>query len=194
MSQWVLYVLIVSTMLSAAGWLIEQALRQGRFPTRWAWLAAMTLTALLAYLSFPAPSATHASQGMSRTATWANIQHVAPVKLPAFVPPASTAASYAATTAWNAVIVRSWLLLSTLILVAVDISGVHVFWRRRGWPMQLIGLHCVGITSDVGPAVVGLIRPTIAIPRWVLDRTAAQQQPTSPPIFRRATRSCSRVR
>jgi bla regulator protein blaR1 len=176
MLQWVLYVLIISAVLSAAGWLTEQALRQRRLQTRWAWIGAMTLTALLAYISIPTLIVPHAPQPTPRATTWANIQHVAPLKLPALISSDSTTASYAATTRWNAVIVRLWLLLSTLMILAVASSGVHVLWRRRGWPMQLIGSHCVGITSNIGPAVVGLLRPTIAIPRWVLDRAAAQQQ------------------
>jgi len=54
MLQWVLYVVIVSAVISAAAWLAEQALRQRRVQTRWAWLAAMILSALLAYFSLPA--------------------------------------------------------------------------------------------------------------------------------------------
>jgi bla regulator protein blaR1 len=172
MLRWVLYVLIISAVLCAAGWLTEQALRQRRLPTRWAWIGAMTLTGLLAYISIPTLIAPHSPLAT----TWANIQHVAPVKLPTLISSESTTASYAATTRWNAVTERLWLLLSTLMILAVAISGAHVLWRRRGWPMQLIDSHCVGITSNIGPAAVGLLRPTIAIPRWVLDRAAPQQQ------------------
>jgi bla regulator protein blaR1 len=178
--QWVLYVLIISAVLSAAGWLAEQALLQQRLQTRWAWMAAMALTVLLAYLSLSALMGPHALRRMplatSWVASWTNIQHVAPLKLQALTTSQPTAASYAAALHWNAVIVRLWLLLSTLMMLAVAISGGHVLWRRRGWPMQLIDSHCVGITSNIGPAVVGLLRPTIAIPRWVLDRAAAEQQ------------------
>ena len=176
MLRWVLYVLVVSAVLSAAGWLAEQALRQGRLQTRWAWTAAMGLTALLAYLSVSSQVAPHAPQTAPLAATWANIQHVAPVKLQAIISSDSTAASYRAAVRWNALFEKLWLLLSALMVLAVAISGAQVLWRRRGWPMQLLDSHCVGITSNIGPAVVGLIRPTIAIPRWVLDRTAAQQQ------------------
>jgi len=176
MLQWVLYVLIVSAVLSAAGWLTEQALRQRGLQTRWAWMAAMTLTVLLAYFSLPPLNAPHAPERTTGARSWANIQHIAPLKLPALISSKSTIASYAATVQWNAVIVRLWLLLSASMILAVAISGAHVLWRRRSWPMQLIGPHCVGITSNIGPAVVGLIYPTIAIPRWVLDRAVAEQE------------------
>jgi bla regulator protein blaR1 len=175
MLQWVLYVLIISAVLSAAGWLTEQALRQRRSQTRWAWMTAMTLTTLLAYFSL-LPVMPGPPRGTSPAIAWANIQHVAPMKLPILIPSDSTPAFHAATLQRNAVMARSWRLLSALMLMAVATSGIHVVWRRRGWPMRLIGSHCVGITPDIGPAVVGLIYPTIAIPQWVLARPAAEQE------------------
>jgi len=174
MLEWVLYVLIVSAVLCAVGWLTEQALRQRRLQTRWAWMAAMTCTVLMAHFALPA--LTSPQQRMPLATSWANIQHVAPLKLPALSSTDSTESAYVAARRWNTLIVRVWLLLSASMIVAIAISAAHIFWRRRRWPMQLLGAHCVGITSDLGPAVVGLIRPTIAIPRWVLGRAAAQQQ------------------
>jgi beta-lactamase regulating signal transducer with metallopeptidase domain len=175
MPQWLLYVLIVSALLSVAGWLTEQGLRRRKLPTRWAWAAAMTVIALLAYLSLPGLP-THAARRTSLQTTWTSIQHVAPVKLPELPSAAATATAYTARVQWNALILRGWLMLSISMILAVLANGAYVFWQRRAWPMRLIGSHCVGITSDIGPAVVGLLRPTIAIPRWVLDRGAAQQE------------------
>jgi len=176
MLQWSLYVLVVSAMLSVAGWLTEQGLRQRQLQTRWSWVASMTLIAVLAYISLPGLTTAHATHRTPLQTSWTSIQHVAPVKLPPITSPAATSAAYAATMQWNAVFVKLWLLLSAAMILAVAGSGAYVFWRRRAWPMRLIGWHCVGITPDIGPAVVGLLRPTIAIPRWVLDRAAAQQQ------------------
>jgi hypothetical protein len=41
--------------------------------------------------------------------------------------------------------------------------------------MRLLDSHCVGVAANVGPAVVGLLRPTIVIPQWVLETDATQQ-------------------
>jgi bla regulator protein blaR1 len=176
MPQWLLYVLVVSTLLSVAGWLIEQALRQRKLQTRWAWAAVMTLVVVVAYISRPALITAEATQQTPLHRSWNSIQHVAPVQLPPITSPAATPEAYAATKRWDAVFLKMWLLLSGLMVLAAASSGAYVFWRRRAWPMRLIDSHCVGITPDIGPAVVGLLRPTIAIPRWVLDRAAAQQQ------------------
>jgi hypothetical protein len=182
MLQWLPYVLVVSCLLSAAGWLAEQGMRRRKLPTRWAWMSAMTLIILFTYLSVPG---LRSLRGMTTTPAthrtplqtyWTNIQEVAPLTLPPVISPAATPAAYQATVQWNAVIVKLWWLLSALMIFAIGTNGVYVFWRRKTWPMQLIGSHCVCITPDIGPAVVGLLRPTIAIPRWVLDRPTAQQQ------------------
>ncbi len=177
MLQWFLYVVTVSALLSVAGWLAEQALRQCRLQTRWVWVGAIALTALFTCLSWPpavAPQAFHHRTLLQ--SSWTSIQRVAPVALPQLASSPATPAAYAATMQHNAVIVRVWLLLSTGMILAVAANAIHVFRQRRVWPLRLLGSHCVGITPDIGPAVVGLLRPTIAIPRWVLDREGAQQE------------------
>jgi bla regulator protein blaR1 len=176
MPQWLLYVFVVSALLSIAGWLTEQALRQRRVPTRWAWVVTMILIVLLAYLSLPGVTTGRTTHGATLQTSWAKMQHVAPVTLPPLMPPSRTPTALAAATQWNAVIVKLWLSLSATTMLGVAVSGAYVFWRRRTWPMRLMGAHCVGITADIGPAVVGLLRPTIAIPTWVLDRSEGQQQ------------------
>jgi bla regulator protein BlaR1 len=175
MLQWLLYVFVVSVLLTAAGWLAEQGLRRSKAPTRWAWAAAMTLIGLIVYLSLPGLITLNAGHANRAQTSWTSIQHVAPVKLlPLILPPPPPA--YAAAIHWDALMVNLWIALSLLMILTVATSGAYVSWRRRTWPMRLIGSHCVLITPDIGPAVVGLLRPTIAIPRWVLDRAPAQQQ------------------
>jgi hypothetical protein len=41
--------------------------------------------------------------------------------------------------------------------------------------MRLLNSACVSIAPDTGPAVVGLLRPTIVIPQWVLGQAASAQ-------------------
>ena len=64
------------------------------------------------------------------------------------------------TTAWRAA--------SVAMLLALVASGVHLFMRKRALAARH-GRRRVGATSpsDVGPAVVGLLRPRIVVPRWV---------------------------
>jgi hypothetical protein len=176
MPQWVFYVLVVTGLMSVSGWLIEQALQRRQLQTRFAWVAAMGVTVLLAYISFPLPIAPDVSQPLPSRQAWTVIQHVAPVSLPPVLSKPTTSATYTNAMRWDTAIVGLWRLLSTLVTLALVCSGAYTFWRRRKWPMRLLGSHCVCVAPDIGPAVVGLLRPTIVIPQWVIGAEPSRQQ------------------
>ena len=76
----------------------------------------------------------------------------------------------------DAVLQTFWVIASALVLAGLIASAVQVYLRRRRWPIQIVDSHCVGISKDLGPAVIGLLRPTIVLPEWVLTRTPTEQQ------------------
>ncbi|HWW21589.1 MAG TPA: hypothetical protein VNZ06_12335, partial [Steroidobacteraceae bacterium] len=181
MLQWAFYALVVAALISLSGWLIEQALRRRQLPTRWAWVAAMSLTVLLAYLSLPVSIAPRAPQPRLLRESWTAIQRVAPLGLPPLPFASVAAARHTGTARGNALrfdtlLIDSWFGLSGLLALSLALCGARVSWSRRRWPLRLVESHCVGVARNVGPAVVGLRYPTIVIPRWVLDRPAAEQQ------------------
>jgi hypothetical protein len=61
------------------------------------------------------------------------------------------------------------------MLFALVASGLLLFMRKRRWQRDTLDGTPVYITEDVGPAVVGLLRPRIALPRWVRQALPAQQ-------------------
>jgi hypothetical protein len=71
---------------------------------------------------------------------------------------------------------RTWAAASLGLVGALLLSGAHLYWRRRRWTRGTMAGASVYITPDVGPAVVGLIRPQIAVPGWLLDCPSATQQ------------------
>jgi hypothetical protein len=71
---------------------------------------------------------------------------------------------------------RAWLAASLVWCVVLVASGLRVTQRRRQWHASVVDGVPVLISRDVGPAVVGVIRPQIVIPPWVL--TLAPQQRT----------------
>jgi len=177
MLQWMFYAVVVAGLFSISGWLTEQALRQRRvLQTRWVWVVAMGLTVLVACAAFPRPPTPQAQPQPVVQQTWRAIHRFAPVKLPQLVPPVTTGADYLHIARWNATIVALWVLMSTALALAITTSGIRVYRHRRGWPMRMLDAHCVGVAPSTGPAVVGLLRPTIVIPRWVLDREPSEQQ------------------
>jgi hypothetical protein len=70
---------------------------------------------------------------------------------------------------------RSWVAVSAAMLFVLVASGAHLFWRKRRWNLGTVGGASVYLAADVGPAVVGLIRPRIVVPAW-LTQSSAQEQ------------------
>jgi len=68
----------------------------------------------------------------------------------------------------NDLIKRVWLGASIAMLLALIASGLHLLLRKRRWANETLSGTSVYVTNDVGPAVVGLMRPRIVVPRWVM--------------------------
>ena len=62
------------------------------------------------------------------------------------------------------------------MLLALIAGGfVHLALRKRRWQPAVVAGAPVLVTDDVGPAVVGLLRPRIVVPRWVTHAPRTQQ-------------------
>lgn len=69
---------------------------------------------------------------------------------------------------WNRAATLAWL-ASSLALSAMLLRGLLVLaFKRARWSSSEIDGHCVLVTTDVGPAVVGVVRPRILLPSWAL--------------------------
>jgi beta-lactamase regulating signal transducer with metallopeptidase domain len=183
----VLYVALIVTLAAGTGWAVEALSRQLGKPTRWAWLVAFGLA--LAVIA----------SAMAKVKTTASTVMLARVTLPTATPATSAqwtllrtlrdfvslgATSVASTMdeavravpAGLAVLVGSaWLLLSLVALVLLSVVHLRIRRARREWAeAELFGTR-VRIAPDVGPAVVGVVRPQIVVPRWLLSRSPSEQ-------------------
>jgi hypothetical protein len=69
-----------------------------------------------------------------------------------------------------------WVVASLLALVVLAFVHLRIRRARRGWAeAELLGTR-VRIAPDVGPAVVGMLRPQIVVPRWLLGRSLDEQR------------------
>lgn len=71
---------------------------------------------------------------------------------------------------------RIWLAISLVVLAGLVLSGCLLYWRKRLWAQGSLSGTSVLIAPDVGPAVVGLLRPRIVVPAWLLQESAVRQQ------------------
>lgn len=175
MLQWVFYVLTVSALLAGAAWLAEHALRTRLNATRWTWAVAMGLSVLLSVLALVHSPQAPAGRG-SGMQHLLGFQRIVPLPLPRLLAVPATATAQTRQLRWSRDILELWLGLSVLVLAGLLASAVLLYWHRRLWELRLLGTRCVGMTRDVGPAVVGLLHPLIVVPGWVLERSSEEQQ------------------
>jgi bla regulator protein blaR1 len=174
----ILYVIALSTLLSLAGVLAEQALPV-RWPRRWIWFVAIASAVVVppiyranhsTTLANAAESSVHSSHGTHASAG-------APSAL-------LDAEWWAHVESYDSVIERLWLLASAgLVLWGLANAGWvwHVLHRsRRGRgdrrsPTVVDGVPVV-VTDSLGPATVGVLRSRVVVPRWVLALPGAQRR------------------
>ena len=183
-----LYVALVVALAALTGWAIESLCRQVGRPARWAWLAAPVVAigliarATLATSSNPT-SATSArvampSTGEVVTPAWSALQAVrdavtlSAAALASAIDPVVRAIPHAVA-AFAGIFWFSASLLALVVLVTVHL---RIRRARHAWAeAELFGTR-VRIAPDVGPAVIGVARPQIVVPRWLLSRSDDEQQ------------------
>lgn len=65
--------------------------------------------------------------------------------------------------------------MSALVLGALSIGWLQLRRRLRSAVDSKVQAANVTVTDDIGPAVVGIVRPRIVVPRWLLQADAATQ-------------------
>ena len=186
-----LYVLVIGVFVSVGGWLAERILASLSSPRRGAWAAAMLLA-----VAIPAWRLPGALPDMSP------VQVSAPpaVQVPMRAPPAASrarqapaaantapargartgSASHAASRLWTATVyhgvlrlfIAGWCVASALLLARLLAGAVALRRRVRRWETTVLDGVAVTVSDDLGPAVLGIVRPRIIVPRWLLGETA----------------------
>jgi beta-lactamase regulating signal transducer with metallopeptidase domain len=188
-ASWMLYALLVSVLLAAGAWLLEGAVRLRGGPVRYLWLGALLATVALTALAplRTAPAALLPSVTLQRTqgaAGTADARPEGPAALAARVlrtaraalaRPLSGAAAVGTGAAGTA-LAGGWMALSAAVLALAAVTVLRARRARRGWPLaDVAGAH-VRVSPQVGPAVLGIVRPEVVVPAWLLDAPAEEQR------------------
>jgi biopolymer transport protein ExbD len=160
-------------------------------PTRWVWLAALSLSiglpaaALLRSAEEPAsmpaitaaemgtPATVHAAGEAGRGGVAAKIRAALTLLErgrgqvdQALAVAASLIRPGPALERWVAVAWGSASLLFAWLLIG---SMLRLGRRSRAWPREVIAGHEVRVSPNLGPATLGLLEPEIVIPRWAKE-------------------------
>jgi beta-lactamase regulating signal transducer with metallopeptidase domain len=170
-AHWMLYCVAVGTLLSGGAVALEKALRPLGGATRWVWAGALLLTLAI-------PAGVRAFGAVRVAAPVA-----APVQaLPLELAPGAAPAPVRVARSWlagaldarrlQAPLAVLWITSSAAAALALAGMAGSLRRRRRAWAAALVDGVPVLVSADVGPAVVGLLRSRIVLPRWALDADA----------------------
>jgi beta-lactamase regulating signal transducer with metallopeptidase domain len=172
----IIYVVIVSVLLSTAALAAEYAAKQRGTPRRWIWVATLAGSLLLPLII---PNVTFQVPELIRPADTQKsfvLRDTTSVHVPMTVLDLGMTRNDAQAYWLDASFYRIWLTLSTLVLAGLMFSGGQLYWRKRRWVRAKLCDTAVLIASDIGPAIVGLLSPRIVIPSWLLEESSTRQQ------------------
>ena len=175
MLTWMLYVVVITVLLSGAALAAEHAARLRRARSRWIWaltiVASLGIPTLIASVSIQVPNLL--TPTVSRKAT--ALRELTSVQVVPLSWARERSGNTVARVSENRVLQRTWVVVSVALLAGLVLNGLHLLWRKRRWRMGTVGGVAVYIAPDAGPAVVGLLRPRIVVPEWLVDASASRQ-------------------
>lgn len=173
MLAWMIYVELVTLVVGGAALAAERALRARRARARWVWVTAMLASLLIALIGgsarFPA------SYRVSAVAV-ATRQGPDAVLLPMRWIGDATRRTDEAIPDMDGWVRCGWIAASSGALLFLCGSAANLHWRRRHWPRRTVAGVEVYLAPDLGPAVVGFLRPAIVVPQWIHELPAVQQR------------------
>jgi len=175
MLTWMIYAVSVSAVLSVAALIAEHSARQRRSSSRWYWLlsivASIVIPAVMTSVSIDIPVALSSSVPKNGIALHEiTSTHLSPAIWVENHDSNSIAFQHVQLHALDA-----WYGASLLMILVLAASATHLQWRKRQWTTASVCGVSVYLSADVGPAVVGLIRPQIVLPTWLLDSPQEQR-------------------
>ncbi|HEY7393700.1 MAG TPA: M56 family metallopeptidase [Gemmatimonadaceae bacterium] len=165
MIAWILYCLVVGTLLVVAARAAEWVAALAGRPVRWAWAAAIAVTFTLGAMAPLRRMLGHQDASTPSPATSVTLPLESIAQMEHQLP--SSINSYAAI---------AWVVASVALIVLI--AGVHARMRRarRAWPVAELHGARVRVSPRVGPVVIGMSRPEIVVPRWLLERSVEEQR------------------
>ncbi|HEY7236378.1 MAG TPA: M56 family metallopeptidase [Gemmatimonadaceae bacterium] len=165
MISWMLYTMVVGLSSVIAAWAADSLLRMSRRPSRFVWIGAAVLACILpASAPFRASLATRpAGETIDPSALVLMQTSIQSVErhVPASAP-------------WYAI--GLWGLATLIVATSFGVAYARLRRLRRAWPVVELHGQRVRLSPALGPIVIGIVRPEIIVPRWVLSRSNEEQR------------------
>lgn len=158
---WIIYSVLLATCVAAAAQAFELIARRLGRPTRWIWAFALLLSVGMSEIarSWPLGILTYVLP-RAESAPWLT------------APAAAFFQAYNPIDRWNPLFTMALWASSGLVAGFFAVSAARLVQRRKAWRARMVDGHPVLESESDGPAVFGLGRGTIVMPRWALAADA----------------------
>jgi hypothetical protein len=158
--HWIVSATLLGALLAIIGTCVTPVIARAGLPRRWLWLAAMIVSIGWPVWRAIAPHAAPVAVASAASA----IADPAPAAVPARKLPA------------DRTILLTWGALSLLLGGTLALSHWRTLRLMSQWEERSLFDAPIAVAPDFGPAAVGLIRPRVVIPDWVLELPADEQR------------------
>ncbi len=188
---WMLYALLVSALVAVGARALEEVCRLAGFPVRFLWIGALIATLALVVLA-PLRSVTVGSSSAGAGIELAAVPAAADASIVESVGGSAAvellgavrgvmewpldAAAPLAESGIGSILAAGWLALSLALLALGAATLLRYHAARRVWPLRQVAGVGVRVAPAAGPAVVGLLRPEIVVPEWLLRASPEEQR------------------
>lgn len=186
-AAWMLYALLVSVLMAAGAWLLEEVVRQRGGIVRFLWLGALVATVGLVAVAPlrtapPVPRAGGIAIPVTATVVEARPEGVRAEAARALravrtvlARPLREAAALDTGTTGRA-LAAGWGALSALLLALAAGTALRARRARRRWPVEDLAGAPVRVSPGTGPAVLGIVHPEVVVPAWLLHASEDEQR------------------
>ena len=161
------YVTLIAAGVAASAVVLEAVLRGRSIGTRGVWVAAMGITIIATLFVMVAPQPV-AEVVIDRSITTSNFFTQVAAQSPLITSTPAVAAADRVLSVSDSLLPAVWLISSLVLLVALVIGQRRFRLERSAARSAMVAGHEVLLTENLGPAVAGVRRPVVFVPRWVM--------------------------
>jgi beta-lactamase regulating signal transducer with metallopeptidase domain len=152
-TPWLLYAALLGALIGCAALGVERLVGAGRRPVRGVWLAALAAAVLLPIV---------ADLWLAQVPVVHTVSRVTTVAAPRV--------------SLDSVLLLLWAAVSVLLVARMALAIWSLRNRRREWREITVDGRRVLLTTDTGPALVGLLQPQPVVPEWALAFSRGERE------------------
>ncbi|TVR55924.1 MAG: TonB family protein [Gemmatimonadales bacterium] len=175
-AAWMIFGVVITVLVALAAVLAERAGREvGSASLRWIWAGAMAAPAVLLTLAL-------GSSHLRGKAAPVEMEGMALLPEAALLagPESSPVLLTVAEGGWldriDGMVLGVWAVLSVALALRFVVGVIQLRRQMRGWPEVDLPQGPVLVSGDTGPALLGLFRRQVVLPRWCLALDDAHRE------------------